>query len=49
MKYPEKVERWPDPDVRYPDEVGCRPDRMTIVRHPDKIERRPNAILLRVE
>ena len=49
MKYPEKVERRPDPDVRYPDEVGCRSDRMAAVRHQDKIERRPDAILLRVE
>ena len=26
------------PDVRYPEKVGCRPDRMTAMRHPDKVE-----------
>ena len=34
MKYPEKVERRPDPNVRYPDEVGCRPDRIAAVIYP---------------
>nr|CAN81377.1 hypothetical protein VITISV_021387 [Vitis vinifera] len=30
VKYPEKVERWPDriPDVRYPEKVDRRPDRI---------------------
>ena len=44
MKYPENVERRPDPDemvrrpdsdVRYPDEVGCRPDIIAAARYPD--------------
>ena len=34
MKYLEKMERRPDPDVRYPDEVECRSDIITAVRHP---------------
>ena len=41
VKYPEKVERWPDriPDVRYPEKVESRPDRIPDVRYPKKVER----------
>nr|CAN72682.1 hypothetical protein VITISV_036812 [Vitis vinifera] len=49
IRQSEKVERLPDPDMRYPDEVECRPDRMATVRHPDKIEHQPDRILIRVE
>ena len=28
--------------VRYPDKVGCWPDKMTAVRYPDKIGCRPD-------
>ena len=49
IRRPEKVERWPNPDMRYPDEVERRPDRMAAVRHPDKIEHRPDRILIQVE
>ena len=36
MKYPKKVERWPDriPDVRHPEKVECRPDKIPDVRYP---------------
>ena len=27
--------------MKYPEKVGCRPDRMAAVRHPDKVERWP--------
>ena len=37
MKYPEKVARLPDPNVRYPDEVERRPDRMAAARYPEKV------------
>ena len=28
--------------MKYPEKVGCRPDRMAAVRHPDKVERWPD-------
>ena len=31
-------------NVRHPEKVGCRPDRIADVRHPDKVERWPNRI-----
>ena len=35
-----KISKWNGggqaPDVRYPEKVECRPDRMAAVRHPDK-------------
>ena len=35
VKYPKKVERWPNrfAAVRYPEKAGCRPDRIAAVRH----------------
>ena len=42
MKYPEKVKRRPDPDLRYPDEMERWPD--PDMRYPDEVERRPDII-----
>ena len=30
--------------MRYPEKVGCRPDRIAAVRHPDKVECWPDKI-----
>ena len=37
------------PDVKYPEKVERRPDKIPDVRYPEKVERRPNKILPRVE
>ena len=46
MRYPEKVERWPDriPDVRYLEKVERRWDKIPDVRYLEKVERRPDRI-----
>ena len=51
MKYLEKVERRPDPDVRYPDEMARRPDPDEVgcradpnVRYPDEVGCRSDII-----
>ena len=46
MRYPEKVERWPDriSDVRYLEKVERRWDRIPDVRYLEKVERRPDRI-----
>ena len=46
MKYPEKVECWPDriAAVRHPERVGCRLDRIAVVRHPEKVRYQPDRI-----
>nr|CAN75620.1 hypothetical protein VITISV_023701 [Vitis vinifera] len=37
------------PDVKYPEKVERRPDRIPDVRYPEKVECRPNRILPWVE